>query len=343
MVYLWALGLSKVYGKALLQTKPMIEKAIKKVHTALQPMMILVADLGCSSGPNTLMIGQCPVDVQFFLNDLPSNDFNHLFKSLEQIDNFVAKDQNRQATTLPQYYVAGLASSYYRRLFPKNSVHLFHSSYALHWRSKEPLNEGNIYISKTTPISTVKLYQELFEKDFSNFLELRSNELISSGQMLLTFLGRKNEDVSDGDQCTLHVLISRAIQSLVMEGLMEKKKLNNFNMPVYMPSTHEVKTIIMRSKLFIINQIQLSESNWDPYDDDLEGEVVLYPAQSGLNVARSLRPVLRRLFTTYFGESVQDVLFLRIASNVSKYLDKRKGKHNVIALSLARTYGDGVL
>uniref|UniRef100_A0A0E0PVN9 Benzothiadiazole-induced S-adenosyl-L-methionine:salicylic acid carboxyl methyltransferase 1 n=1 Tax=Oryza rufipogon TaxID=4529 RepID=A0A0E0PVN9_ORYRU len=333
MVYLWALGLSK--GKALLQTKPMIEKAIKKVHTALQPMMILVADLGCSSGPNTLIeiaeyynrIGQCPVDVQFFLNDLPSNDFNHLFKSLEQIDNFVAKDQNRQATTLPQYYVAGLASSYYRRLFPKNSVHLFHSSYALHWRSKmfemknikEPLNEGNIYISKTTPISTVKLYQELFEKDFSNFLELRSNELISSGQMLLTFLGRKNEDVSDGDQCTLH-------------GLMEKKKLNNFNMPVYMPSTHEVKTIIMRSKLFIINQIQLSESNWDPYDDDLEGEVVLYPAQSGLNVTRSLRPVLRRLFTTYFGESVQDVLFLRIASNVSKYLDKRKGKHNVIAL-----------
>uniref|UniRef100_A0A0E0HN98 Uncharacterized protein n=1 Tax=Oryza nivara TaxID=4536 RepID=A0A0E0HN98_ORYNI len=330
----------------------MIEKATKKVHTALQPMMILVADLGCSSGPNTLMfvstviraiaeyynrIGQCPVDVQFFLNDLPSNDFNHLFKSLEQIDNFVAKDQNRQATTLPQYYVAGLASSYYRRLFPKNSVHLFHSSYALHWRSKmfemknikEPLNEGNIYISKTTPISTVKLYQELFEKDFSNFLELRSNELISGGQMLLTFLGRKNEDVSDGDQCTLH-------------GLMEKKKLDNFNMPVYMPSTHEVKTIIMRSKLFIINQIQLSESNWDPYDDDLEGEVVLYPAQSGLNVARSLRPVFGRLFTTYFGESVQDVLFSRIASNVSKYLDKRKGKHNVIALSLARTYGDGV-
>lgn len=123
---------------------------------------------------------------------------------------------------------------------------------------------------------------------------------------------------------------------------MEKKKLDNFNMPVYMPSTHEVKTIITRSKLFIINQIQLSESNWDPYDDDLEGEVVLYPAQSGLNVARSLRPVLGRLFTIYFGESVQDVLFSRIASNVSKYLDKRKGKHNVIALSLARTYGDGV-
>ncbi|KAL5199253.1 hypothetical protein ABZP36_020456 [Zizania latifolia] len=282
----------------------MIENAIEEVCTALLPKTILVADLGCSSGPNTLMFitaviratseycdktGRHPTDLQFFLNDLPGTDFNHLFKSLEQLDNLVARDRSRQAATLPQYYVAGLPRSFYTRLFPDKSVHLFHSSYAMHWRSKifensnanEPLNEGNIHISKTTPISV---------------------------------------------------------------GLVEKEKLDSFNIPSYMPSVHEVKTVIMQNNKLVINQIQLSESNWDPYDDS-EGDVVVNPVESGLNVANSLRAVLGALLASHFGETVQDILFSRFGCNVANYLKKRKGKHSVIMLSLSARYdhGDGAL
>ncbi|XP_037469151.1 anthranilate O-methyltransferase 2-like isoform X3 [Triticum dicoccoides] len=134
--------------KAILETRPVLHKAIEELCTSLSARRstMVVADLGCSSGPNTLrvvceVIGAVQfyirkseeerraVEVQFFLNDPPGNDFNIVFRSLEQLEDLGGKE------TQP-YYVAGLPGSYYRKLFPSRSVHFFHSSYSLMWRPK---------------------------------------------------------------------------------------------------------------------------------------------------------------------------------------------------------------
>jgi jasmonate O-methyltransferase len=134
--------------KAILETRPVLRKAIEEVYMLLSACRstMIVADLGCSSGPNTLLVvsevisaihaytkkseDARGVEVQFFLNDLPGNDFNLVFRSLEHYDNL------GHGKETPPYYVAGLPGSYYQKLFPGRSVHLFHSSYSLMWRSK---------------------------------------------------------------------------------------------------------------------------------------------------------------------------------------------------------------
>jgi jasmonate O-methyltransferase len=135
--------------KAILETWPVLRKAVEEVYTSLSTRWstIVVADLGCSSGPNTLrfvteVIGAIRaytqkseehargVEVQFFLNDLPGNDFNLVFRSLEHFEGIAGRKE------APPHYVAGLPGSYYGKLFPRQSVHLFHSSYSPMWRSK---------------------------------------------------------------------------------------------------------------------------------------------------------------------------------------------------------------
>jgi jasmonate O-methyltransferase len=232
--------------KSILKTRPVLHKAVAAAHASSLSSgggAMVVADLGCSSGPNTLLVvsevlgavadrrdelttmaaAQPPAThVQFFLNDLPGNDFNLVFQSLELFKKQAAKDKG---DALPPYYVAGLPGSFYTRLFPDRWVHLFHSSYCLMWRSKVPdelaggavLNEGNMYIWETTPPAVVALYRRQFQEDFSLFLRLRHMELVSGGQMVLAFLGRKNKDVLRGEVSYMWGLLAQALQSLVKE------------------------------------------------------------------------------------------------------------------------------
>ncbi|CAM0908035.1 unnamed protein product [Alopecurus aequalis] len=350
---------SRLQEKAILETRPVFLKAIEEAYMSLaaRPSTMVVADLGCSSGPNTLLVvsevitairaytrksEKCKrgdMEVQFFLNDLPGNDFNLVFRSLEHFRN-----PGYGGTETPPYYVAGLPGSYYGKLFPSRSVHLFHSSYSLMWRSKVPselsncthLNEGNIYIGKITPPTVIKLFQEQFQKDFELFLTLRFRELVSGGRMLLTFIGRKSEEMlMHGDVSTVFELVSKALSSLVLKGRVEKEKLDSFNLPYYAPSVKEVKALINKNGLFNVEHIKLFESNWDPQDDS-EGDKVVDCVKSGENVAKCIRAVLEPLIIDHFGEDIIEEVFMVYASIVAKHLKKAKAKYPIIMVSLMK-------
>ncbi|KAK3128846.1 hypothetical protein QOZ80_6BG0467120 [Eleusine coracana subsp. coracana] len=388
---------SRLQEKAMFVIKPVLEKAVREAYTNLHPQTMMVTDLGCSSGPNTLhfvsevidaITRHCnelnqrheQVQLQFILNDLPDNDFNYLFRLVEQFKESKAK--THMGEPLPPCYISGLPGSYYTRLFPCRTVHLFHSLFCLQWRSQAPeglegvnktsQDEGDIYITQTSSSSVVKLYQEQFKKDFSLFLRLRYEELVFGGQMVLTFIGRKNEDVLSGDSNHhLYGLLAQSLQSLVDEvrkvaqsqyrigiwgtlqkctvplfspkvnmGLLQKKKLESFYVPVYSPSVGEVENVVKQSGLFDINHLQLFEVNWDPYDDDSESTVLHDSVQSGVNVSKCFRAVMESLVASHFqaGDAILDMLFAEYANRVTKHLAVEKTKHAIVVVSLKKAF-----
>nr|VDD46779.1 unnamed protein product [Brassica oleracea] len=107
-------------------------------------------------------------------------------------------------------------------------LHFIHSSYALHWLSKVILdavpenlenNKENVYISNSSPQSAYKAYLNQFQRDFSMFLTLRSEEIVSNGRMVLTFIGRNtlNSDQFYRDCCHVWTLLSKSLGDLVFE------------------------------------------------------------------------------------------------------------------------------
>lgn len=144
--------------------KPILEESIVELCGALLPKCVNIADLGCSAGPNALLVVSEILDsieaasqksnhklpsFQVFLNDLPANDFNTIFRSLP---GFCKKLEEEKGSKFEPCFIAGVPGSFYGRLFHNNSLHFVHSSYALMW-----LSEVQIHLLQYCIISKVSL------------------------------------------------------------------------------------------------------------------------------------------------------------------------------------------
>ncbi|CAI9096536.1 OLC1v1032712C1 [Oldenlandia corymbosa var. corymbosa] len=171
----------------LLKVKTILQNSMEYLFSRTQTECARVADLGCSSGPNTLqsILGiiqsmdnslsrnitndadhqKQPIVVQVFLNDLYGNDFN----------------------TVP----AGLVSE-----------------------SGSHLNETSIYVEKGGNPKVQQAYLDQFRKDFTMFLKHRYEELVPNGQLFATIVG-KNDDETDGPHAMN--IIGSALNDMVLE------------------------------------------------------------------------------------------------------------------------------
>ncbi|KAL5557341.1 hypothetical protein UlMin_039577 [Ulmus minor] len=322
---------SLVQKKVISMTKPITEEAIINLcYSNSFSTSIVMADLGCSSGPNTLLVvselikvvdvvcrklGNRLPEYLVYLNDLPGNDFNTIFKSLPS---FHESLRGQMGNGFGPCFFTGVPGSFYGRLFPSNSLHFVHSSYSLQWLSKVPEglvnNKGNIYMARTSPPSVLEAYKEQFQKDFSLFLKCRSEELVAGGRMVLTILGRRSDDPSSKDGCYIWELLAMALNHMVSEGLIEEEKMDSFNIPQYTPSPSEIRFELLKEGSFIINQLVVSQVKWTDanYETNTNDDHDHFDGDDdGYSVAKCMRAVAEPLLVSHFGEAIIDQVFHR--------------------------------
>ncbi|CDY69068.1 BnaC03g71140D [Brassica napus] len=336
---------SLLQRRALAKAKPVLVKNIKELMMGLSfPKYIKVADLGCSSGQNTFFAmseiinttnvlcqkwNQNPPEIDCCLNDLPNNDFNTTFK-------FIHSFKEKNLTCKAPYFVSGVPGSFYSRLFPRKSLHLVHSSYGLHWLSKVPegleKNKMSVYITASSPLSAYKAYLKQFQRDFTTFLKLRSEEMVSNGRMVLTFIGRNNMDNPlHRDCCHFWTLLSKSLHDLVVEGLVSASKVDSFYMPFYDPSKEEVKEIVGIEGSFEIKDLEAHEYDLGHCNQDGSKR-----SKSGKNEANYIRAVSEPLLVAHFGNAIISRLFNKFAHHVSQHAGCRNKTTVSLVVSLTR-------
>ncbi|XP_071731339.1 salicylate carboxymethyltransferase-like [Rutidosis leptorrhynchoides] len=331
-------------------TKPILEDALTNLYCAMNsPKTLIMADLGCSSGPNTLFVAmellkslnktrlklgqEMSPEIQIYLNDLPHNDFNNIFLKVSKFQNKLTESNS----SLPPCYFSGVPGSFYTRLFLPKSIHFVYSSYSVQWLSQVPemvmTNKENVYISATSPPSVIRAYHEQFQRDFSTFLKCRAQELVSGGRMVLTTQGRRSDDSL---YCYVWDLLAIALNDMVIEGLIKEEKMDSFNIPQYSPCAKEIRDEVEKEGSFTVDRLEVSEVNWGASTDDYFGLSENDAHRS--NMGKCMRAVVEPLIKSHFGESIIEEVFTRYTNIIMNCMSKENAKLVSVTVSLIRKW-----
>ncbi|CAN6243809.1 unnamed protein product [Urochloa humidicola] len=320
---------------------------------SLPEKFLTAADLGCSCGQNTIDIanvivqhiseqygsrGQAAPELCFYFSDLPSNDFNTLFRLLQ--DSTTTDDNGSRR----RYFAAGVPGSFYGRLFPEKSINIFTCTFSLHWLSQVPrevedkgsaaYNKGKLFVHGA-PEATGMAYKRQFTLDLGSFLHCRAIELRSQGALFIVCVGRPSSSspTDQGNLGTLHENIFQdSWDDIVREGLMDEEKTDNFNIPLYAPTVEEFREAVDANGSFRINQLDMVIGSAPVVDSPND------PGAVGCTVANNARSVHGVLVEAHIGRALSGEVFRRLQcraeERAEELMEGLRFPHVVCSLSL---------
>ncbi|XP_058079558.1 gibberellic acid methyltransferase 2 [Magnolia sinica] len=328
---------SEAPASAITLSKPLLIQAIHSMKLFEGEASLRIADLGCATGYNTLATIEllveslrrrydkecgCVPEFEAFFSDLPSNDFNSLFRSLPTLH-----DSKKQ-----HYYAAGVPGSFYYRLFPKGKLHMAVSLSALHWLSQIPevvldkrspaWNKGRAWIDGAKK-EVVEAYAKQSEEDLMAFLRCRREEIVVGGVLFILMAGRQGSQppenqLGDPDSRAKHPFTSsmdQAWEDLLNEGLIDEELRDTFNIPAYMRSTDEVKVAFDLCTGFEIQTLEYQRIL--EHSKEKQEEWIKDPVSYGRAKANLVRATLKPIVEAYLGPKLSDELFKRFERRAS--------------------------
>ncbi|XP_076934794.1 putative methyltransferase TCM_000336 [Bidens hawaiensis] len=334
---------SYLQRKASDMVKHITPQSLEETYVSTTPESLGIADLGCSCGQNTLstireMVETIdkttsnipPPEYRIYLNDLPTNDFNAVFRILPE---FYKELNTERRLRCPKressVYIAGYPGTFYGRLFPDKCLHYIYSSYSLHWLSRIPqglydkdgrsINKGSFYISNSSSLQVSKAYFDQFQQDFPLFLQSRSKELVRGGRMVLILLGRRDQSHVDRGNSFLWELLSRSFATVVAKGEVKQEKVDEYDAHFYAPSRNELENEVKKEGSFKLERFEMFEI-----------ERYLGPYMShGTTVARTIRAIQESMISQHFGEDILDKLF----EDYGNLIDEEMGIEDIKPIS----------
>ncbi|XP_027768336.1 probable S-adenosylmethionine-dependent methyltransferase At5g38100 isoform X1 [Solanum pennellii] len=296
-----------------------------------------ITELGCSVGPNTFSAMQYIVEAltdkyllyqdqvinftnnipefQIFFNDHVTNDFNILFRSLPF-------DRS--------YYAYGVPGSFYGRLFPSRSIHFAHSSSGINWLSKIPKelvdekspawNKGLIHYVGASNVEVVNAYFAQFEKDMEIFFNVRAEEIVQGGMIVLI--------TAFSGYIRLLKFFGSSLMDLANEGKLDESLVDSFNLPLYYPSPQDMTKVVRKNGLFSIERMELINIKSNLVDE-----------ADAKTLMMSLRSSIEGIIINHFGSKIGEEACARTilkSEEISEWMKVNYEKPSILFVALKR-------
>ncbi|KAK7390445.1 hypothetical protein VNO78_25750 [Psophocarpus tetragonolobus] len=194
------------------------------------------------------------------------------------------------------------------------------------------LNKGNIYLTRTSLPAVYTAYLEQFQRDFKLLLKSRSEELKLEGSMVFSFIGREEDQEINYPW----VVLGMVLNDMVLEGMIEEKKLDSFNVPLYCPTIEEVKQIIEAEGSLTLQTLNTFKMGWDSNLQEDVHDFVVDNQMRGEFIAKYTRAGFEPLLVDEFDKDIMDELFSRFEKKLSQLRDLDKLQYTFLVMSLIK-------
>ncbi|KAI5068468.1 hypothetical protein GOP47_0016813 [Adiantum capillus-veneris] len=329
------------------------------------PPRLAIADLGCSHGRNTLDYAafilqglhnrlfikgmgrslEMPLEMQYLFSDLPANNFNSLFQSLQGF----LQEMGDHMSASCRIFTGAIAGSFHGPLFPTSSLHFAMSAYSLHWLSQVPpqvldrsspaWNGGSIWLNGQRP-KVIEAFASQYQKDMRGFFQTRARELVKGGILFILLPCRAEQHPSGPFYDPRIDLWTGFFEStwseLVSEGVISEEERDMFNIPFYMCHESEIGKLLEEfiGVLEIVKLEVMSNCFGMPQED--EQKLLEDPQAFGKLWATFIASLVRPMVEAHLGETRGKIFFKRLEAYISNQARASTYRRNNLLVAIMR-------